>query len=95
MDGVTLCNGEGYEYLRHDLGRRHITKPEWRLVALWMIVGLGYAVRAGLAFWVAGLWTNELASAAGVACFAAFGIMFVLVTWVLEAASYCKHRRRR
>ena len=58
-------------------------------VAVWCVVGLGYGVRAGLGFIVGGLPVANWKTVVGIACFVAFGIMFVLMTWVLEATDYC------
>lgn len=75
-----------YEFLRapprgHRLGTR--------AVAIWLAVGLGYVVRCGLGLRLGGLAWGSLAMLATLACAAAFGIMFVLLTWALEATSYC------
>ena len=58
-------------------------------VALWCVVGLGYGVRAGLGFIAGGLAVTNWRTVIGIACFVAFGVMFVLMTWVLEATDYC------
>lgn len=60
------------------------------VVAIWLVVGLGYAVRAGVGFALGGLPLTSLTPLAGMACFAMFGVMFVLLTWALEATSYCR-----
>jgi hypothetical protein len=60
-----------------------------RYVAIWIIVSLGYAIRSGTGIWLAGLSLLSLTAISGMLYFVAFGIMFVLLTWVLEAASYC------
>ena len=59
------------------------------MVAIWLVVGLGYVVRGGLGLSTAGLAWDSLAMVAGLACACLFGIMFVLLTWALEATSYC------
>ncbi len=59
------------------------------VIAVWFVVGLGYLVRGGVGLSTAGLPWAGPAMAAGLACVASFGIMFVLMTWVLEATSYC------
>ncbi len=58
-------------------------------VAVWLVVGLGYVVRGGLGLSTGGLAWGSLAMVAGLACTGSFGIMFVLLTWALEATSYC------
>jgi len=55
--------------------------------AIWLVVGLGYAVRAGVGIAFAGIGFRTLIGASGLVFFAAFGSMFVLLTWVLEAAA--------
>jgi hypothetical protein len=60
-----------------------------RVVAVWLAVGLGYLVRGGLGLSLGGLAWGSAAMVATLACLGAFGIMFVLLTWALEATSYC------
>ena len=75
-----------YEWLR---APRSQSWRRSRVIAVWLVVGLGYVVRGGLGLSTAGLaWTSP-AMAAGLVCAGSFGIMFVLLTWALEAASYC------
>ena len=59
------------------------------MVAIWLAVGLGYLVRSGLGLRLGGLAASSTAMVAMLVCLAAFGIMFVLLTWALEATSYC------
>jgi 4-hydroxybenzoate polyprenyltransferase len=59
------------------------------ICAIWITVGLGYAIRSGTGFWLGGLRLLSLTAISGMLYFFTFGIMFVLLTWVLEAASYC------
>jgi 4-hydroxybenzoate polyprenyltransferase len=66
-----------------------------RVIAVWLVVGLGYVIRGGLGLSTAGLAVGSLAMVAGLVCVGSFGIMFVLLTWVLEATSYCRGHRRR
>jgi hypothetical protein len=75
-----------YEVLRSP---RYGTKHGFGVVAVWMVVGLGYLVRGGLGLRLAGLAWGSVPMVAGLVCVVAFGIMFVLLTWVLEATSYC------
>ena len=63
--------------------------PSERSVAIWITVGLGYAIRSGTGMWLGGVRLLSLTAISGTLYFLAVGIMFVLLTWVLEAASYC------
>jgi len=60
-----------------------------RVAAVWVVVGFGYVIRGGLGLSTAGLSWGSPAMAAGLVCVGSFGIMFVLLTWALEATSYC------
>ena len=60
-----------------------------RVAAVWVVVGFGYVIRGGLGLSTAGLAWSSLAMVAGLVCVGSFGIMFVLLTWALEATSYC------
>ena len=75
-----------YEWLRA-LRKDHLLRTQ--VAAVWLVVGLGYLVRGGLGLRLAGLAWSGLPMVAGLACVVAFGIMFVLLTWLLEATSYC------
>jgi hypothetical protein len=75
-----------YEVLRSP---RNGTNNGLAVVAIWLVVGLGYLVRGGLGLRLAGLAWTSLPMIAGLVCIATFGILFVLLTWVLEATSYC------
>jgi hypothetical protein len=75
-----------YELLRASR-YRHWTLV--RVVAVWLAVGLGYLVRGGLGLSLGGLAWGSAAMVATLVCLGAFGIMFVLLTWALEATSYC------
>ena len=78
-----------YEGLRAVKPSATPTRPTATVVAIWCLVGLGYGVRAGLGFIAGGLPTTGPLTWIGISCFIVFGIMFVLLTWVLAAASYC------
>jgi hypothetical protein len=65
-------------------------RPTARSAATWLVVGAGYAIRSGTGIWLAGFGILSFTAIAGILYFAVFGIMFVLLTWVLEAASYCR-----
>jgi hypothetical protein len=75
-----------YELLRASR-YRHWTPV--RVAAVWLAVGLGYLVRGGLGLSLGGLAAGSAAMAATLVYLGAFGIMFVLLTWALEATSYC------
>ena len=75
-----------YEWLRASRSRHWISA---RVVAVWLAVGLGYLVRGGLGLSTGGLAWGSTAMIAGLVWLGAFGIMFVLLTWALEATSYC------
>ena len=79
-----------YEALRAAPASTHLSlRPTARSAAIWITVGLGYAIRSGTGIWLGGVRLLSLTALSGMLYFAAFGIMFVLLTWVLEAASYC------
>lgn len=78
-----------YERLRSPQPSSMRTRPTPTVVAIWCTVGLGYGVRAGLGLIAGGLSVTNSLTWIGVSCFIVFGIMFVLFTWVLEAASSC------
>jgi len=78
-----------YEGLRSVRPSAPLTRPTPTVVAIWCIAGLGYGVRAGLGFVAGGLPITNSLTWIGISCFVFFGIMFVLLTWVLEAASSC------
>lgn len=58
-------------------------------IALWIVVGFGYAVRGGLGLALAGLDGDHLAMAEGLLFFSAAGTMYVLLSWSLEASNFC------
>jgi hypothetical protein len=79
-----------YEALRAaPVSFRLSLQPTARSTAIWIMVGLGYAIRSGVGFWLGGLRLASLPAVSGMLYFVAFGIMFVLLAWVLEAAGYC------
>lgn len=84
-----------YEWLRSRPNTWGVGPPSRVSVALWLVVGVGYAVRAALGFQWAGLALTSVGALAGIVCFAAFGVMFVLLTWTLEATSLCRRDARQ
>jgi len=89
LTGAVFVIAGCYEYLRALPGRHSRAPASVQAVAVWLAVGLGYLVRGGLGLASARLSWASVAMVAGLACVAAFGIMFVLLTWALEATSYC------
>jgi hypothetical protein len=89
MLGLVFAIAIVYEGLRSVKPPADLAKPTPAVIAIWCTVGLGYGVRAGLGFTSAGVPITKPVTWIGIACFIVFGIMFVLLTWVLEAASCC------
>jgi 4-hydroxybenzoate polyprenyltransferase len=90
LAAAVLATAACYEFLRSLPGRPTRVPAAVQAVAVWLAVGLGYLVRGGLGLGLAGLAWGSPAMVAGLACVASFGIMFVLLTWALEATSYCE-----
>jgi len=90
LAGAVFLVAACYEYLRALPARRSRVPVGAQAVAVWLAVGLGYLLRGGLGLAAAGLAWGSVAMLAGLACVASFGIMFVLLTWALEATSYCE-----
>ena len=86
LAGAVFAIAGSYELLRASR-YRHWTSV--RVVAVWLAVGLGYLVRGGLGLSLGGLAAGSAAMVATLVCLGAFGVMFVLLTWALEATSYC------
>ena len=59
-------------------------------VAIWLAVGLGYVLRAAVACWLIGIGLDDARMWLVAGTFGAFGVMFVMLTWALEASSYCR-----
>jgi hypothetical protein len=86
---VVLVLAIVYEWLRS----RTVTpgaefRVTWVGVATWTLVGCGYALRGEIGLINAGMvafgWTSALAGIG----FAAFGVVFVTMTWLFDASSY-------
>jgi hypothetical protein len=90
LTGSVFFVATAYEFLRGLGARRSGVRPMAQAVLVWLVVGLGYLIRGGLGLSAGGLPASSLAMAAGLVCVMSFGIMFVLLTWVLEATSYCE-----
>jgi hypothetical protein len=86
LAGAVFVIAGSYEWLRASRNRHWAPV---RVVAVWLAVGLGYLVRGGLGLSTGGLAWGSAAMVATLVCLGAFGIMFVLLTWALEATSYC------
>jgi hypothetical protein len=65
------------------------SKRDWKIYAIWIVVGLGYAVRASVGLVSAQVPLISPVMITSLAFFSVFGVTFVLLTWVLEASSYC------
>jgi hypothetical protein len=84
---IVLLTAGLYEWLRTHRNENH--RPSLIIsIAIWLTVGVGYAVRAALGLALAGVPLTSVPGLIGIVCFYAFGIMFVLQTWVLEATSF-------
>jgi hypothetical protein len=81
-----------YEFLRSRKTTSHGTPARTppAAVAIWIVVSLGYAVRASIGFSYGGLSLTSPTALVGMASIASYGSLFVLLTWVLEATSYCR-----
>ncbi|GGM20465.1 hypothetical protein [Micromonospora yangpuensis] len=55
---------------------------------VWLLVGAGYAIRGAVGIQGAGVPLRSGPALVGLGFFVSFGIMFVLLTWVLDATSY-------
>ena len=86
LAGAVFAIAAAYEWLRAPRSRLWTSA---RVVAVWLAVGLGYVVRGGLGLSTGGLAWGSAAMIAGLVTLGAFGVMFVLLTWALEATSYC------
>lgn len=78
-----------YETLRSQQPERFCRAAGPRDVAVWITVGLGYAIRSGLGFAFAGLQLEGATMVVGLAFSCAFGTMYVLLSWALEASNFC------
>ena len=89
--GLVFGAGAGYEALRSASAQPRLAlRPTVRSSAIWLLVGAGYAIRSGAGIWSAGYSVTSFPALSSMAFFVVFGIMFVLLTWVLEGASYCR-----
>jgi hypothetical protein len=78
----------GYEWLRGNPDRMHHLAP-----AIWSSVGMGYAIRTALGLLLFGLNPHGDTLWPFVSFVVAawlFGIVFVTLTWVLEAIGHCR-----
>ncbi len=58
-------------------------------IQIWIAVGVGYAIRGVAGFLVAGVPATGWVIAAAAVMLLTFGVVFVTLTWVLDASSYC------
>ncbi|MFD9969083.1 hypothetical protein ACFWYA_13015 [Streptomyces sp. NPDC059011] len=89
-----------YEVLRNIESRTPVeedTHPRQYIIAatLWLLVGAGYSLRFLAGFYAAGIAPISSLALTGALYAFFFGVMFVLLTWVLEAASYCRSESDR
>jgi hypothetical protein len=77
-----------YEALRSQRPERVRAAAGRREFGVWIVVGLGYAVRAGLGLALAGFGSDGVAMGVGVAFFSAVGTTYVLLNWALEASNF-------
>ncbi len=93
--GVIFTVATFYEFLRTAESRTYIDekpRPAHYAVSLclWLTVGLGYSVRFLAGLYAAGIPILSPLGYTGASFSFFFGVMFVLLTWVLEATSYCR-----
>jgi hypothetical protein len=93
--GIVFGIALGYESLRSERSPAAASAgsaartPSSVIAAIWVIVGFGYGVRSGLGFLTGGLPLRSWQLWTGILCFTALGVVFVQLTWVLEAADCC------
>jgi len=79
-----------YEVLR---SRRPVPGQEfrttWTSTVIWIVVGAGYAIRGVAGLVVAGVPADSQIILIATVGLLTFGIMFVTLTWALDASSYC------
>ncbi|MEX1141478.1 MAG: hypothetical protein WD993_08565 [Thermoleophilaceae bacterium] len=90
--GLVLGVAAVYEWLR---ARVDGTAPwtsdgRWLVVGVWSWVGAGYALRGVTGLWLAGFALSDPVILLAAPMFVAFGVMFVTLTWALEALSHCR-----
>ncbi|MEU8471625.1 hypothetical protein AB0F30_27585 [Streptomyces sp. NPDC029006] len=84
--------GALYEFLRT---AEAFEQARWVMQAsaagvIWIVVGTGYGLRYLAGVYAAGVSLHESIAITGALFTYFFGIMFVTLTWVLEASSYCR-----
>lgn len=90
---LVFAVGISYEYVRSTSKHRTDTfNCRWAnpwILAVCLIVGLGYPLRVVTGLWIGSAGTIPLVVAcAALICMWAFGCMFVMMTWSLEATSF-------
>ncbi|BDH05825.1 hypothetical protein [Streptomyces seoulensis] len=91
---VIAVAGVLYEYLRTTEARPGSARRA-AAVGLWLLVGTGYALRYAVGAHAAGLPVGDPLVWTGALYAYGLGMMFVLLTWVLEASAYCLAPRPR
>lgn len=79
-----------YESLRARQTPARAFEVRLTVILIWVLVGLGYAVRADLGFIAAGIDPFGGTVLIGTVYFIASGVMFILMNWILDATSYCR-----
>jgi 4-hydroxybenzoate polyprenyltransferase len=88
--GVVGVAGVLYEYLRSAEARPGSSRTGAAARGLWLLVGVGYALRYVVGACAAGLSPGDpTVWVGGLFCYG-LGVMFVLLTWTLEATAHCR-----
>jgi 4-hydroxybenzoate polyprenyltransferase len=88
--GVVGGAGVLYEYLRTTEARPASSRTERAARGLWLLVGVGYALRYVVGAHAAGLPLGDpVVWVGGLFCYG-LGVMFVGLTWALEATAHCR-----
>ncbi|WP_328839162.1 hypothetical protein [Streptomyces europaeiscabiei] len=95
FSGITFLVASIYEFLRSislkDFVKRSFpVRQKLTLAAIWLTVGFGYSLRFLAGSYAAKADLLSPLVKAGIAFSFCFGVMFVLLTWTLEATSYCR-----
>jgi hypothetical protein len=89
--GVITVTAVLYEYLRGaEASALPLTGGGAAARTLWVLVGSGYALRFLVGTYAAGMVATKPIAYLGAAFAFCVGIMFVLLTWALEATSHCR-----
>lgn len=89
FSAIVILSAIGYEALRADTKWTPPLRMRARDISIWLLVGIGYAVRGCAGFFLGGTDWLSFRMFMVFLFFLAYGVMFVLLTWVLEAAQHC------